>query len=361
MKKILLVNTNFTYGEITYGGLKKMLIWVGNGLAELGHDVTFCTIHDILRSEKLSEKAASLELGIVYHSNVLLRYFSLFTTVLRKMKSVLKNNYDYVISFGDLSYYVLLLLKPFYKYKIIVSERADPTHNNSIMDSFMRNVAFKKADIVVCQTDGAKSCFPIKVQRKAIVIPNPVDLPSIQWRPNQSLNIATTGRVHFWQKRQDILIKSFYNVVRQFKKCVLNVYGDGPDMDKLRVLVHDLQLDENVVLHGSTSDVKERLINNQIFVMTSDFEGIPNSLLEAMSLGMPVVSTDCSPGGARLLIKDKENGLLASCGDTKQIAEKIIFFIEHPEEATRMGVNARISMERFSPEKIINLWNTILI
>ena len=360
MKKILLVNTNFTYGKITYGGLKKMLIWVGNGLAELGHNVTFCTIHDKERSDRLSERANSIELGIVYYHNVILRYLSLFTTVLRSMKSVLSNKYDYVISFGDLSFYVLLILKPFYKYKLIVSERADPTHNNSIMDSFMRKVAFKKADVVVCQTDGAKSCFPQKVQKKAVVIPNPVDLPSIIWQSKNSFNIATTGRVHFWQKRQDVLLNSFSIVVRRFKQCRLNVYGDGPDMDKLRSLVQELRLEDNVELHGSTFNVKEKLIDNQLFVMTSDFEGIPNSLLEAMSLGMPVVSTDCSPGGARLLIEDNENGLLARCGDINQIAQKIIFLIDHPDEASKMGKNARLSMERFAPEKIIGLWNNIL-
>lgn len=72
----------------------------------------------------------------------------------------------------------------------------------------------------------------------------------------------------------------------------------------------------------------KKMSDSKMYVLSSDFEGIPNSLLEAMSIGMPVVSTDCSPGGARLLIENGVNGLLVKTGNSGELASAMEVYFE---------------------------------
>ena len=93
-----------------------------------------------------------------------------------------------------------------------------------------------------------------------------------------------------------------------------------------------------------------------MFVLSSDFEGIPNSLLEAMALGVPCISTDCSPGGAALLIKPNINGILVPKGDVEALANAMKYYVQHPNIAEQYGEQAKYVNEEFSEEKIIPMW-----
>lgn len=97
-----------------------------------------------------------------------------------------------------------------------------------------------------------------------------------------------------------------------------------------------------------------------IFLITSDSEGISNALLEAMAVGMPVVSTDHNPGGARLLISDHENGLLAPMADVEKLCRALCEYAEHPELAEKCGKKAQEVVIRFAPQKLLNRWNEYL-
>ena len=134
----------------------------------------------------------------------------------------------------------------------------------------------------------------------------------------------------------------------------LHLYGDGDDETKLKEMAIG---QERIVFEGVTNNVVEAIQNARIFVLSSDFEGIPNALIEAMSLGVPCVSTKCSPGGAELLIEDGKSGLLTPLGDVKALASAMKRFVDNQEEAEQMGQNATSIVEKFSEDKIFNLWN----
>lgn len=360
MSKILVVNTNFSYGSVTYGGLKKMLIWVGNNMLEAGHDVTFCTLFDNTRSEKLDKRAKSIELGLPYSSNYLKRNFTIFVKGFKSLRRILKEEYDFVVSFGDLPLNILLLLKPFFNYRLITSERSSPSYNSSFMDWFKRKVCYRYVDTLVCQTDGAKNYFSKKIQEKSVVIPNPVDIPEIKWkREDTQKSVATLGRLTTWSKRQDILLEAFAIIHEKYKDYILNIYGSGPDLQLLKSKSIDLGISNCVNFCGAIDKVFNVLAGNEIFVLTSDFEGLPNALLEAMSIGMPCISTKCSPGGAEYLIQHGENGLLCECRDPKDIADKIIMFIDDKILADKCANNSREYVRRFDKSIIINKWDEL--
>ena len=105
----------------------------------------------------------------------------------------------------------------------------------------------------------------------------------------------------------------------------------------------------------------EKVNQSEIFVLSSDYEGFPNVLIEAMSIGMPCVATDCSPGGARMLLEDGKVGRLVDSGNYEELAKEIIYFIENREKEIEYGKYAKKSINRFSYSKLMNQWEAYLI
>lgn len=360
MKRVLIVNSKFTYGKINYGGVNKMLLWLGNSLHKEGYNVEFCTLYDTERADRIDKEIPSYEYGINYYSSYWKRNFYFLKDSYSCLNKHFKTHqYDYVVSFDGLAFFTLLALRNKYKYKFVVSERSDPNNNHSAIAVLHRKL-YKYVDLLVCQTEGAKNCFSKKIQEKSVVIPNPIEIPAEQWSSGiNTCAIACVGRLDIWQKRQDVLLRAFKSVHDTHANYILNIYGSGPDEDKLKSLTEELDITDSVVFNGAVSNVNSLLMNNELYVISSDFEGIPNTLLEAMALGMPVVATKCSPGGAEFLINNNENGVLVDCNNPAQLADAINYMIENRDKAANMGSNARTSVNRFVPSKIIQLWKSV--
>ena len=137
---------------------------------------------------------------------------------------------------------------------------------------------------------------------------------------------------------------------------MLKLYGKGNDEEKINEWAKEKGIIDKIKFMGLTSHPMQDIVNDGIFLITSDFEGISNSLLEAMAVGLPCVSTDHTPGGARLLIQDHENGLLAPIGDSHALAKALCEFAENSDLAIKCGENAKDVLIRFSPERIIDMW-----
>jgi glycosyltransferase involved in cell wall biosynthesis len=152
------------------------------------------------------------------------------------------------------------------------------------------------------------------------------------------------------------MLEAFKQVVEKHPEYTLKFFGDGPDEEKMKSYAEELGISQNVCFCGRSDNILEDISHSEIFVLSSDYEGIPNSLLEAMSLGLPCVSTDCSPGGARMLIKDGENGLLVPRGDEDALASAILRMIEDRDFAVSCGKRAAEVRERFALPVILSAW-----
>ena len=172
--------------------------------------------------------------------------------------------------------------------------------------------------------------------------------------------IAFVGRFYLPQKRQDVAVKAFQLFLLKHPDYKLVFYGDGKDLDKIKKQVKKSGIDNNVVFMGAVKNLAECLKNSKMLLITSDYEGIPNALIEGMCIGLPCISTDCSPGGARFLIQDKENGLLVPRNSPNDIAEACSFIVEHPDIAEQYGKDAQMITEKLSPQIIYQLWNDYL-
>ena len=152
------------------------------------------------------------------------------------------------------------------------------------------------------------------------------------------------------------MLDAFKLFLTKHPEYVLKLYGKGADEVQIRQWVEDRGLVENVKFMGLTTKPMQDIASDGMFLITSDYEGISNSLLEAMAVGLPCVSTDHTPGGARLLIKDGENGLLAPIGNAEKLAEAMCRFAEDVELAKSCGEKAKEVVVRFAPDKIIDMW-----
>lgn len=352
--KLLFLNTN-----IGYGGASKMLVWLANQFAEANHEVTFVTYREPEISQILSPKVNLMQLNTEVGSN---RVLGFLNTVKRVRKVLLSNEIQIAVAFLSPSQVRLAIASFGIKVKVVFSHRGDPysqytTGKYKLINPII-NYIFGFADVYVFQTTYARDFYSSDIRSKSVVIPNPIDpLLRTQVRyGNVQKRIVSVARLQIWQKRQDLLIESFRLISERYPNYTLDLYGDGPDEDALKQMASG---NVNIRFMGRVSNVAEVIQNAAMFVLSSDFEGIPNALLEAMSLGIPCVSTDCSPGGAAMLIKTMQNGILVPRGNVSELANAMSFLIDNPNLAEQMGCEAMSVNQLFCSSKVFYLWSSL--
>jgi glycosyltransferase involved in cell wall biosynthesis len=246
------------------------------------------------------------------------------------------------------------------KTKNIISERNDPSHfagktTTKIVSRFL----MKNAAGYVFQTTGAKEYYADSIKRRSVIIPNPLfsveNMPNEVFRGERKKTIVSVGRLNK-QKNQDMLIEAFSEIVKTHPAYNLVIWGDGPEKDSLAKRINELELTEKVLLPGTTKDVAQEIYDNSIFVLSSDFEGMPNALIEAMALGLPCISTDCPCGGPKDLIEHGKNGFLIRVGDTEDLIHHLNLLIENPDISNNAGVNAFHIRNKLNSDRICKEW-----
>lgn len=347
--KILFLNTN-----IGYGGASKMMGWVASQCAEAGHEVVFMTYRDSTVNQELSPKIKHIHKQLEDKSGKQKHFISCVRFIRNYIKT---EQIDLAISFLSPSHLRLSIACLGTNCRTLFSERGDPTQKPTtlkgrILNLFLRK-AFSSADKFVFQTPMAAACFPKSVQNRSCVISNPIK-PLVRTSERVvggDKNIVCVARLDIKQKRQDVLIEAFKLISSRYPDYSLQLYGDGPEYDE-KILKMSAEGNQKIHFMGPTKDVRSAIQCATMTVLSSDFEGIPNALLESMSIGTPSVATDCTPGGAAMLIRDKENGLLVPRGNVQALAEAIEYVITHPEEAERMG-RCGLDVNRLYAEKVI--------
>lgn len=347
---ILLLNTN-----IGYGGASKMMIWVANQLAGYGYNITFVTFRNNTVLQPISDKVNHVHLNLEDDSK---HKANIIKTSIAIRDFIKTGKYDLAIGFLSPSFIRLFLATLGLKTKLLFSHRGDPFQKRRrfSLGTFISEFAFKHADNYVFQTEAAKDFYSYKIQNKSTVICNPVIPLTNTPERNPNLiepRIVNIARLDIKQKRQDILIKAFNIISKDYPEVVLELYGDGPDLKNLMALA---SRNPRIIFKGKTSDVASALKNARFFVLTSDFEGIPNALLESMSAGVPSISTDCSPGGAAMLINNYENGILVPRDDINELANAMKYMLNNFTMAEKMGKNAKSVNQIYSEQAISNKW-----
>lgn len=241
--------------------------------------------------------------------------------------------------------------------KIVVSERNDPYKDGrTVIVDFFTKKLYSKAKAVVFQTERAATYFDEMGLKNSLIIPNPISIQCSKAEVS-SAKIVTVGRLTK-QKNQELLIRSFALISCKNPEYKLYIYGDGELRKELEDLSESLGVKDKVFFEGNVSDVHARIADAEIFVLSSDYEGLSNALLEAMMMGLPCISTNCA--GSDEYIVDEKNGLLVAVGDENALASAIQKFINNRDLRISCGRNARNVLSRVSTEVVLEKWYTLL-
>ena len=265
---------------------------------------------------------------------------------------------DCVISLSDAGAAGVLALSLFgTKTKLILSERNNPfLFPESKVLRAIRIMAFSLCNGIVFQTKGAESFFPGYIQKKGTVIKNPITgkLPEYDFESRKP-RIVNWCRLHP-QKNLELLINSFADISEDFPGYTLEIYGEGPEKERLLNIIGEKSCKERIILRGHSNNVLEEVKDASLFVSSSDYEGISNSMLEALSMGIPCICTDCPPGGAKETICDGANGILVPVGERKAMAEAMRKILSDEKLAKNFSDEGKKLKEELSAESIADQW-----
>lgn len=354
-KRILFITDTFGYG-----GAEKQLAFVAEGLFNRGYVVGICNLNQGDRNEGKRHICSGVEMfeqGIANDSKI--KYLIFCFKVAREFKP------DIIVGFKELANFCAVIVGKLIRVPSIISERADPyrAYSNAGLNTRLILWIINHASRGVFQTEQAAQFYDKKLYKNRTIIPNPIfpsdNIPAINYS-KLPRTVVSLGRIDNVQKRLDVMINAFAQFHLLYPDYHLKIYGNGPDEDLIRQWIAEKDLVGCVHLMGVSKKPMYDLSQEGIFLITSDFEGISNSLLEAMACGLPVVSTDHTPGGARLLINDLENGLLVPMGDVEAIFKALCHYVEDPLLAEKCGKNATKVLERFSASNILDMWEKCL-
>lgn len=340
----------FFDGTLMQGGAERVISILSKSMSKENYDVTILLYYN---EEIFYELDSNVKVVSVVENtgtnNILIN--------LKWIRRFFKKNADIVISFLAPFNMLAIACNLGLKNPIIVADRNDP---RKIPSKFIlrkaRDFLYLLANGVVVQTTHNREYFSKIIQKKSIVIYNPVSLNEKKGIATQTIKrkrIVSVGRL-MKQKNQLLLLKAFKRVVSMRPDYKLTIYGEGPERPILEKFILENNMADSVELPGSVKNVHDFIANAEMFVMSSNFEGMPNALIEAMCMGLPCISTKVS--GATDLIQDGVNGDLVELGDEQALADKIIKLIDDDKRRQTYALKAIELNELLSTEKIVKQW-----
>lgn len=331
------------------GGAERVASLLANRIYEKGHTVIYIAVYS-------KDKDYYLNDNIAYYFINETRKNKLTKLVGRSKKInhiINKNKCDYAISFITNEMIIPSLNN---RIPIIFSMRNDPEHLlGKKYDKLLCELLYKRAYKIVFQTLGAQSFFSEKIQNKSVVIGNPIPDNLPRWKTNDSKTIITACRLTS-QKNIPMLIKAFKLFLQKHKDYTLKIYGEGELKQELIKLCEQENVEKQVLFMGRSNKIYEVMASSSIFALSSNFEGLSNSMLEALAIGIPTVCTDCPPGGARTYIDNLNNGILVPVNDEKAMAKAFELIADDKKNQSMISQNAMKIREVLEENKVIDLW-----
>ncbi len=363
------MNIIFVLASLGSGGAERVVSLLANKMVERKHQVEIICLkfNDVYYQ---IDSRVKVTLAMQQTKSRLTEIFWLRNYIYKKKP-------DVVIPFTEGVYCFTIFSLLGTHIPIIASERLDPAAMSPTR-KLLKRLFLPFADWLVVQTQSIKDYFPKRIQKKTSIIYNPVNedvfksLDGLQVQGAnaassvQSLNTPMEGRGQerlnriisvgrlYPQKNQKMMIRAFAKIADDFPDWQLVIYGEGPLRAELESLVSSFKLQERVLLPGRTENVIEELRKSKIFCLSSDYEGMSNAMIEAICVGLPVISTKVS--GTNELIKDKETGCLVDLDNEMMLSSAMAFLMGNETVRKEMSHRNIIKSNKFNQVSIVNEW-----
>ena len=360
MKKIA-----FHLNCLGQGGAERVVSNLANTFAEEGYEVFVATEWQEDNEYPLDGRVKRVHVGLLPEDEKKNRITKFFLRV-RYLKKFLEDyRPDVLIAFAHRANYRALMASKGTGIPTVISVRINPVGNyDAFSDKVQIKWLFPRAAGCVFQTEEQRAFFKPYLQENSRIIINPLNprFIGVKAPDVKEKSVVNHARIVDF-KNHPMLLDAFFKVHEKHPDYVLRIYG--PDsMDGTKEIL-DRKIAEHdasgyVFLMGSCNEIEKEIPKGEVYAYSSDYEGFPNSLLEAMSMGMPVVSTDCPPGGPAMIIRDGENGFLTPVGDADALADRICRLIEDKALRDRFSKEAVKVVEVAGPKVIYEQWRDYL-
>ena len=320
MKKVAIVAQG-----LSNGGAERVASILANHFISKGYDTLFISVYNDDRQYFLDKRIKITNIKS-RRKNKLFRLIDRNIKIYRELK---KFGADTIFSFITNE----LIWSEIRGLSVIFSLRNDPNNvDNTFIASHLRQFAYKNAKHIVFQTQGAADYFSEQIRLKSSIIANPIQTSNFPFwfKHNHRKTFMTACRLNK-QKNIPMLIRAFVEIHKQYPEYTLEVYGKGELKNELNDMIVQNDATSYIHLLGNVNNIHEKMSECAAFILPSDYEGLSNSMLEALAIGIPCICTDCPPGGAREFIKNEVNGLLTPVGDEKAMYDAIEKLILNPD------------------------------
>ena len=356
MKKIV-----FVIETLFGGGAERVTAALANGFCKDANNQIHIVTYNRDETKEYPVDACIIrhEIGNVTGRNKIQRIYKRIARIRKIIKEI---DPCCVISLGSpIIVYPLVVAMIGLGYPLVLSERNDPkSFPVSKFRRFSRLLCYVYSDGLVFQTCEAKSFFPKFIQKKGVVICNPITskLPE-RHQGKREHRIVNFCRLTS-QKNLDLLIDAFSDICKELSQYSLHIYGEGEERERLETKIRMMGLSDRVVIHGYSNNIYADINNASLFVSSSNYEGISNSMLEAIALGIPSICTDCPAGGARETIENGVNGFLVPVGDREKLAEMMKKVLTDESLAKSISAEGQKLRYKISVGEISKKWLDVI-
>lgn len=273
-----------------------------------------------------------------------------------------ENNIDILIDVEVIASLFSIPATRFTKTKLISWEHFNFYEDNgSHLRIYARKLAARFSNCIITLTEHDKQNYlnNLDIKGKVEYIYNPIEEVDDMECNIKSKQIISVGRLTY-QKGFDMLCDVAKVVLKDNKGWKWLILGDGEDKDKLRSKIKEYGLENKLILKGNVSNVEEYYKNSSLYVMTSRFEGLPMTLLEAKTYKLPIVSFNCLTGPSEI-VKNNVNGYLINPENVEAMSNKLNMLMNDENKLKEFSNNAQIDIEKFKLKPIIERWEKVLI
>lgn len=345
------------------GGAERVISNLSNEYLIKKYEVTIVTYLEWNCEYQLNDKIQTYSFGRIQINGRFNKFKELISIKKEYAELMQKIKADIILAFLPRPCLLACLMHKKTGIPVIGSYRSNPEYDmpNPLTRFFVRMV-YNRADGFVFQTSQACDFFYKKLRRKSKIIMNPVNEKSVcePYRGKRSKRIVSVGRFTE-EKNYPLLIRSFARLDKAFEEYTLWIYGKQDDSLGIKELAESFGVAGRVVFAGQTDDIYDAIYDAALFVLSSKSEGVPNALMEAMAMGLPVIATDCPCGGPAELIQNGENGILVPNEDEDALVNAIEEMLADRERALQMGEKARDIGISYSGQKIYREWEEYIL
>lgn len=348
-------------GSLTRGGTERVVVTLAENFIKRGHEVLVVTP---IKAENEYEISPSIKriISDLTPDEMGGRIGNIFKRW-KKLENIWRTEkIDVILSFIGRNNFSALISARRVDIPVAVAVRADPKMEYcSAKDRIMMKLLYPKAAAVILQTHDSEAFFPNNVRKLSVILKNPIN-PAFFEDYSGSADtaagphrIVSVGRIDE-NKNHRMLINAFNSIKDDIPEYSLEIIGEGELRNELKALVKSLDIEDRVSLPGSCDNVAKKIYGADLFVLCSDTEGVPNTLLEAMALGIPAISTDCPCGGPKDIIVPGKNGFLVPVGDAQSLADCMYKVLGDEELRKSISLSAKKTASEFSEDKVVEEW-----